>query len=40
MIDDIFSEKTDYFTSDFLKQLKKNPNVLQVLLKDTKSIIK
>ena len=40
MIDDILFGKTDYFTSDFLKECKNNPNVPQGLLKDTKSIIK
>ena len=32
--------KTDYFTSDFLRQCKHNPNILQEISKDTKNIIK
>ena len=36
----IYSWKTDYFTSDFIKQCKQNPNVPQDISKDTQFIIK
>ena len=36
----IYSLKTDYFTSDFTKQCKQNPNVPQDISKDIKFDIK
>ena len=39
-IHDNLSEKADYFTSDFLKKCKNNPNVPQFILKDTNIITK
>ena len=40
MIDGIFSQKTDYFTSEFLKQCEHNPNVPQDISRETKYLIK
>ena len=40
MIDDLFPEKRDYCTDEFLQQCKRNANIPQFLLKETKNIIK
>ena len=40
MIYEISFRKYNYFTSDFIKQCKQNPNFPQLILKETKNIIK
>ena len=39
-IDDLFTEKVDYFTDEFLQHCKWNPNILQFLPRENDNIIK